>query len=65
MSAARIIISEYFIENDGGKVTVYKEDDTYTLEAVDEFNVIFLRSKNISTLRAAENRAEEMALLLE
>ena len=65
MSAARIIISEYFIENDGGKVTVYKEGDTYTLEAVDEFNVIFLRSKNISTLRAAENRAEEMALLLE
>jgi hypothetical protein len=65
MSAARIIISEYFIENDGGKVTVYKEGDTYSLEAVDEFNVIFLRSKNISTLRAAENRAEEMALLLE
>ena len=65
MSAARIIISEYFIENDGGKVTVYKEGDTYSLEAVDEYNVIFLRSKNISTLRAAENRAEEMALLLE
>ena len=60
----KILISEYWIQDNGGLVKVYKDDDSYELIAEEDDGTIFLHSKNISTLREAENRAEEIALLV-
>ena len=45
-------------------VRVYKNGETYELIASEEDETVFLESKNIKTLREAENRAEEIALLV-
>lgn len=60
----KILISEYWIQDNGGLVKVYKDGDSYELIAEEEDGTVFLHSKNISTLRVAENRAEEIALLV-
>ena len=60
----KILISEYWIQDNGGLVKVYKNGDSYELIAEEEDGTVFLHSKNISTLRVAENRAEEIALLV-
>ena len=60
----KILISEYWIQDNGGIVRVYKNGSAYELIAEEEDGTVFLHSKNISTLRVAENRAEEIALLV-
>lgn len=60
----KILISEYWIQDNGGIVRVYKNGSAYELIAEDEDGTVFLESKNIRTLNSAENRAEEIALLV-
>ena len=60
----KTLISEYWIQDNGGMVRVYKNGETYELIASEEDETVFLESKNIKTLREAENRAEEIALLV-
>jgi len=60
----KILISEYWIQDNGGLVKVYKDGNTYEMVAEEDDVTVFLHSKNISTLREAENRAEEIALLV-
>jgi len=60
----KILISEYWIQDNGGLVKVYRSGATYELVAEDMDGTVFLRSENIRTLHSAENRAEEIALLV-
>ena len=60
----KVLISEYWIQDNGGVVCVYKNGSAYELIAVEDDETVFLHSKNISTLIEAENRAEEIALLV-
>ena len=61
---SKILISEYWIQDNGGVVRVYKNGSVYELIAVENDETVFLESKNIPTLIEAENRAEEIALLV-
>ena len=61
----KVLISEYWIQDNGGVVRVYKNGSAYELIAVEDDETVFLHSKNISTLIEAENRAEEIALLVQ
>ena len=60
----KILISEYWIQDNGGIVRVYRNGSAYELIAEDHDGTVFLESKNIRTLNSAENRAEEIALLV-
>jgi hypothetical protein len=60
----KVLISEYWIQDNGGVVRVYKNGSAYELIAVEDDETVFLHSKNIPTLIEAENRAEEIALLV-
>ena len=60
----KVMVSEYWIQDNGGIVRVYKNGSAYELVAEEDDGTVFLHSKNISTLREAENRAEEIALLV-
>jgi hypothetical protein len=60
----KTLISEYWIQDNGGMVRVYKNGDAYELIASEEDETVFLKSINIKTLREAENRAEEIALIV-
>tara|TARA_R100000353_G_scaffold35952_3_gene28641 strand:- start:4049 stop:4243 length:195 start_codon:yes stop_codon:yes gene_type:complete len=64
MSAYRQIISQYWIQDGGGMVYVYKDGSKYVVEAYDDEENMFLKADNIYRLEAAENRAEEIALLV-
>jgi len=61
---SKILISEYWIQDNGGLVRVYKNGSAYELIAEEDDGTVFLESKNIPTLEKAENRAEEIALLV-
>ena len=61
---SKILISEYWIQDNGGVVRVYKNGSAYELIAEDEDGTVFLNSRNIPRLETAENRAEEIALLV-
>ena len=61
---SKILISEYWIQDNGGMVRVYKNGSGYELIAEENDGTVFLESKNIPTLEKAENRAEEIALLV-
>ena len=61
---SKILISEYWIQDNGGVVRVYKNGSAYELIALENDETVFLESKNIPTLIEAENRAEEIALLV-
>ncbi len=61
----KVLISEYWIQDNGGVVRVYKNGSAYELIAVEDDETVFLHSQNIPTLEAAENRAEEIALLVQ
>ena len=60
----KVLISEYWIQDNGGVVRVYKNGSAYELIAEEDDGSIFLHSKNIPRLETAENRAEEIALLV-
>jgi len=60
----KVLISEYWIQDNGGLVKVYKNGSGYELIAEEDDGTVFLHSKNIATLEQAENRAEEIALLV-
>ena len=60
----KVLISEYWIQDNGGVVRVYKNGSAYELIAEDEDGTVFLNSRNIPRLETAENRAEEIALLV-
>jgi hypothetical protein len=60
----KVLISEYWIQDNGGVVRVYKNGSAYELVAEEDDGTIFLHSKNIPRLETAENRAEEIALLV-
>ena len=60
----KVLISEYWIQDNGGVVRVYKNGSVYELIAEEDDGSIFLHSKNIPRLETAENRAEEIALLV-
>lgn len=60
----KVLISEYWIQDNGGVVRVYKNGSAYELIAEEDDGSIFLYSKNIPRLETAENRAEEIALLV-
>lgn len=60
----KVLISEYWIQDNGGIVRVYKNGSAYELIAEDEDGTVFLNSRNIPRLETAENRAEEIALLV-
>ena len=60
----KVLISEYWIQDNGGVVRVYKNGSAYELIAEEDYGSIFLHSKNIPRLETAENRAEEIALLV-
>ena len=60
----KVLISEYWIQDNGGIVRVYKNGSAYELIAEDEDGTVFLNSGNIPRLETAENRAEEIALLV-
>lgn len=61
---SKILISEYQIQDNGGVVRVYKNGSAYELIAEEDDGTVFLHSKNIPRLETAENRAEEIALLV-
>ncbi len=61
---AKVLISEYWIQDNGGVVRVYKNGSAYELVAEEDDGTVFLHSKNIPRLEMAENRAEEIALLV-
>lgn len=61
---AKVLISEYWIQDNGGIVRVYKNGSAYELVAEEDDGTVFLHSKNIPRLETAENRAEEIALLV-
>jgi hypothetical protein len=60
----KVMVSEYWIQDNGGIVRVYKNGSAYELIAEEDDGTVFLHSKNIATLEQAENRAEEIALLV-
>ena len=60
----KVLISEYWIQDNGGVVRVYKNGSAYELIAEEDDGNVFLHSKNIPRLETAENRAEEIALLV-
>jgi len=60
----KVLISEYWIQDNGGVVRVCKNGSAYELIAVEDDETVFLHSKNIPTLETAGNRAEEIALLV-
>ena len=60
----KVLISEYWIQDNGGVVRVYKNGAAYELIAEEDNGTVFLHSKNIPRLETAENRAEEIALLV-
>jgi len=61
---SKILISEYWIQDNGGMVRVYKNGSAYEVIAEDEDHTVFLESKYITSLEAAERKAEEIALIV-
>lgn len=64
MNSSREMISQYWIQDEGGMVYIYKDGSKYVIEAYDDEENMFLKADNIDRLEAAENRAEEIALLV-
>ena len=63
MSAYRNIIAEYPLFETGGMVIIYEENSKFTVEAKDENEDIFLTSRNIETLDAANHKAKELSYI--
>jgi len=61
---SKILISKYWIQDGGGMVYIYKDGSKYVIEAYDDEENMFLNADNIDRLETAENRAEEIALLV-
>ena len=64
MNSSREMISQYWIQDGGGMVYIYKDGSKYVIEAYDDEENMFLKADNIDRLETAENRAEEIALLV-
>jgi hypothetical protein len=64
MNSSREMISQYWIQDHGGMVYIYKDGSKYVVEAYDDEENMFLKADNIDRLEAAKNRAEEIALLV-
>mgnify|MGYP001169286049 CR=1 FL=1 len=64
MNSSREMISQYWIQDEGGMVYIYKDGSKYVIEAYDDEENMFLKADNIYQLETAENRAKEIALLV-